>query len=430
MFEASKMRLILQKLVLAFIHLWLWWTTSIHVHAADDSLKPGDTLNSSSPLLYSKSRKYFLEFYTGTSGGGTEFFTYLAIQSAYDNTIVWEGNREQPVDQNDAVLSLSFSGVLKIESGSVKKPIILYSPPRPINNTVATLLDTGNFVLQHLHPNGTNTLLWQSFDYPTNTLIPTMQLGVNHKTGHRWFLFSQLTNERATPGAFSLEWEPTGQELVIRRRGTVCWKSGKLRNDRFEYIPEYAQGVLKYTIVSNGDEDTFSFRSTNENLTHWWLLSDTGRLSYNYKEGYVARADLCYGYSTNGGCQRWQYIPKCRSPGDVFTKKNLRTNYKNVTYDYNQNISHSDCEAACWSDCNCNVFNEIYVDGTGCAFYHWNSSKYYIVDGTVSGVDFYVLENIGNAIPHHHGRSNANFISFFNHILKYVQLSLKIPTIP
>jgi len=107
--------------------------------------------------------------------------------------------------------------VLKIESESVKKPIILYSPPQPINNTVATLLDTGNFVLQHLHPNGTNILLRQSFDYPTHTLLPTMKLGVNNKTGHRWLLISKLTPARLSRGAFSLEWEARGQELMIRR---------------------------------------------------------------------------------------------------------------------------------------------------------------------------------------------------------------------
>ena len=273
------------------MHLCLWFSSSIHVDAADDSLNPGDTFNTSSKL-YSKSRKYFLEFY----------YTYLAIVSANDYVLVWEGYREQFVDQTDKVLSLNLSGVLKIESSSVKKPIILYSPPQPINNTAATLLDTGNFVLQHLHSNGTTTLLWQSFDYPSQTLLPTKKLGVNHKTGHRWLLFSQLTIKRPTSGGFSLEWEPREQELMIRRRGKVCWKSGKLRNNRFENIPEDAQGVLKYSIVSNGDEDTFSFTSTNENVTHFWSLSDTGRLYYNEKEGYVARADLCYGYNnTEGG---------------------------------------------------------------------------------------------------------------------------------
>ncbi|XP_027910082.1 G-type lectin S-receptor-like serine/threonine-protein kinase At1g67520 isoform X1 [Vigna unguiculata] len=281
------MRLILQKLLLPFMHLWLCWSSCVHVHAAHDSLKPGDTLNSSSPSLYSKSRKYFLRFYTiGIADGD---FTYLTVQSAYENQIVWKGNREQPIN-DDAVLSLNFSGVLKIESESVKKPIILYSPPQPINNTVATLLDTGNFVLQHLHPNG--------------------------------------------------------------------------------------------------------------------------RLSYNNKEGYVARADLCYGYNTEGGCQRWQDIPKCRSPGDVFTKKILFSNYENQTFEFNQNIIHSDCEAACWSDCNCNGFRELSDDGIGCDFYHWNSSKDIIVDGTTSGEDVYILETKGKIItPHHHGKKSWIWIS-------------------
>ena len=201
-----------------------------------------------------------------------------------------------------------------------------------------------------------------------------------------------------------------------------------MRNNRFEHIPEDAQGVLNYSIVSNEDEDTFSFTSTNENHTRWWYLWDTGWLSYNTKEGYVARADLCYGYNNTDGCQRWQDIPKCRIPGDVFTKKNLRPNYDSVTYEDNKNFTHSDCEAACWSNCNCNGFKEIYDDETGCMFYHWNSSKDYIADGTVSGEDIYVLENTVNIIPRHHGRSNANFISFF---IDQKQVSfLMLPIIP
>ena len=135
-------------------------------------------------------------------------------------------------------------------------------------------------------------------------------------------------------------------------------------------------------------------------------------LSYNYKDGYVARADLCYGYNTEGGCQKWQDKPNCRSPGDVFNKKSLRRNYENVTWEDNQNISHSDCEAACWSNCDCNGFKEAYVDGSGCRFYRWNSSKDIIVDGSVSGEDFYILENKGNITPLHHGMFNANFILF------------------
>ncbi|XP_014623454.2 G-type lectin S-receptor-like serine/threonine-protein kinase B120 isoform X3 [Glycine max] len=253
----------------------------------------------------------------------------------------------------------------------------------------------GNFVLQQLHPNGTNTLLWQSFDYPS-TLIPTMKLGVNHKTGHQWVLVSSLTDLVLNPGAFSLEWEPKGQELVIRRRGKVCWQSGKLRNNRFEYIPEEAQRMLKYTIVSNGDEDSFSFNSTNDKLTPRWSFSRSGRLSCN--EGYV-KADLCYGYNNTGGCQRWQDLPKCRNPGDLFVKKTLFPDYENVTFEMNPAFGYSDCEASCWSNCSCDGFSALWVNETGCTFYHWNSSKNF-VDTSVAGVELYMLENTGNITPH------------------------------
>ncbi|KOM49725.1 hypothetical protein LR48_Vigan08g055200 [Vigna angularis] len=236
------------------MYLWLWWSTRILVEAANDSLNPGDTLNYTG-RLFSKKGTYCLVF---TPFAGSENI-YLVVLSSNGNGEVWMKN--QPVDQDSAVLSLNRSGVLTIQSQR-GKPIILYSPPKAIYNTKATLLDTGNFVLQQLRPNGTNTLLWQSFDYPSDTLLPTQKLGVNHKTGHRWLVASGFTNALPPPGAFSLEWEHVEQELIIRRWGKFCWRSGKLKNNRFEYISEDAQRRLKYTLVSNGDENSFSFTTT------------------------------------------------------------------------------------------------------------------------------------------------------------------------
>ncbi|KAJ7948961.1 G-type lectin S-receptor-like serine/threonine-protein kinase [Quillaja saponaria] len=67
----------------------------------------------------------------------------------------------------------------------------LYSPAQPIRNTVANLLDSGNFIMQEVNSNGSmKRLLWQSFDHPTATLLPGMKLGVNHKTGRSWSLVS------------------------------------------------------------------------------------------------------------------------------------------------------------------------------------------------------------------------------------------------
>ncbi|RHN80700.1 putative non-specific serine/threonine protein kinase [Medicago truncatula] len=232
------------------IYLWLWWstTTSLYVNATNDSLKPGDTFNSNSTLC-SKQGKYCLELRR-----------YLIVIDV-NGTVVWFYDRNHPFDseEDSTVLSLDYSGVLKIECQD-RKPMIIYTSPQPNNNTVATMLDTGNFLLQQLYPNGTKSILWQSFDYPTNFLIPTMKLGVNRKTGHNWSLVSWLTPLLQTSGEFSLEWEPKQGELNIKKRGKVYWKSGKLKsNGMFENIPVNVQHMYQYIIVSNKNEDSFAF---------------------------------------------------------------------------------------------------------------------------------------------------------------------------
>ncbi|KAL2326095.1 hypothetical protein Fmac_025153 [Flemingia macrophylla] len=218
-----------------------------------------------------------------------------------------------------------------------------------------------------------------------------MKLGVNHKTGHRWLLRSGLTKPVDAPGAFSLEWEPIGQELMMRRRGKVCWRSGKLRNNRFEHISEDAQRMLRYSIVSNGDEDSFSF-TTNEE-TKFWFMAYNGKLSDD--KGDVAMADLCFGYNnTDGGCQRWMDIPKCRKPGDVFLKKIGYVSYQKLTSEPNTSYGYSDCEARYWSSCTCHGFKKFYSNGTGCYFFHVinSSAVNNFFDG--SGPSCYWLENV------------------------------------
>jgi len=356
--------------------LWLWWSTgtaTILVKARTDSLKPGDTMDLSlnSFDLYSKQGKYYL--------GLTIFFgntedRYLSIFSSAGgrNNVVWVYDRNHPIKSDSAVLSLDYTGVLKIESQN-SKPKIIYSSPQPTNNTVATMLDTGNFVLQQLHPNGTKSFLWESFDYTTDTLLPTMKLGVNHKTRHKWSLVSVFTISLIISGEFSLEWEPKEGELNIKNRGKVYWKSGKLRsNGLFENIPEDVQHGYRYVIVSNMDEDSFAFETNFTNFTGWALLH-TGELWSN--KGDIANADMCYGYNSNGGCQKWEDIPTCREPGEVFQTKIGIPDYDNATFEADASYGYNDCKASCWRNCNCTGFQEYYRNGTGCIFYSRNFTK-------------------------------------------------------
>ncbi|XP_029126178.1 G-type lectin S-receptor-like serine/threonine-protein kinase CES101 isoform X2 [Cajanus cajan] len=349
--------------LLVLTYLWLWWTTCIE--AANDSLKPGDTLNTPEKLCSEKG-KYCMNFQAKFDD---ESVAYLRIYTQEnDDWVVWVANRNQPVLTESAVLSFNHSGVLKIESQEVE-PIILFSTPQTlnINNTVATLLDTGNFVLQQLHPNGsTMSVLWESFDFPTDTLLPGMKLGVNHKTGRNLSLVSWLSKNVVTPGPFRLEWDSTKQ-LMIKRGERVYWTSGK----RLEHI----SGEVNYDIVSNENEAYFILRSSNskEEITKWTLLS-TGQL-INRNGDDVARADMCYGYNTDGGCQRWEEIPTCRHRGDVFELKQGYPNLKMKRDEGNSSYGISECQTICWRNCSCVGFTLLHDNETGCTFFLWDSLK-------------------------------------------------------
>jgi len=376
-------------LLFTYLSLWWWWwctAISIYVKAENtDSMKLGDKLNASTTsMLCSKQDRYCMSFNQTTQ---SENLTYLSIFAKGTTWVVWIANRNQPVDKNSAVLSLDYSGVLKIQS-KMGEPIILYASPQPFNNStiVATLLDTGNFVLKDIQK---NIVLWQSFDHPTDSWLPEMKLGVNRKTGENWSLVSYISASIPASGPFTLEWEPTRKELVIKRREKAYWTSGKLmKNKTFEHIPGED---FEYNI--NNEEEYFTYKTPNEVLTIWTLL-ETGQL-INRGGVDIARADLCNGYNTDGGCQKWgdAEIPTCRNPGDMFDSK-LGFSNKDLLYNIeNASYGISDCQDMCWSNCSCFGFKPFYDNRTGCVILV--SSKGFNVAGI--GVDsFYILDKNTN----------------------------------
>nr|POE70388.1 g-type lectin s-receptor-like serine/threonine-protein kinase [Quercus suber] len=165
-------------------------------------------------------------------------------------------------------------------SGFGGDPFVIYSGGET-ENTSATLLDTGNLVGSEVNSNGSiGRSLWESFDDPTDTLLPGMKLGVNHKTGRNWSLISWLAQDDPASGAFTLEWEPKPRRLVIKRRGVPYWSSGlQLSSSKnvslFEYIhPTKGQGYIintnvegQYFIYSHDTE----FDSLDQERSAWQL---------------------------------------------------------------------------------------------------------------------------------------------------------------
>ncbi|KAG5025683.1 hypothetical protein JHK86_021597 [Glycine max] len=79
-----------------------------------------------------------------------------------------------------------------------------------------------------------------------------------------WLVKASISRAKPASGSFTLEWEPREGQLVIKRQGQVYWASGLLRNKRFEHIPEEVQLMYEYNIVSNEEEESFSYTTPND----------------------------------------------------------------------------------------------------------------------------------------------------------------------
>uniref|UniRef100_A0A0D3CY94 Bulb-type lectin domain-containing protein n=1 Tax=Brassica oleracea var. oleracea TaxID=109376 RepID=A0A0D3CY94_BRAOL len=135
---------------------------------------------SSNETIVSHNETFELGFFTP----GTSSRWYLGIwyKKIPTRTYVWVANRDNPLSRPNGSLKISSDNNLFIYDHSSNTPV--WSTNLTVGTSrsplVAELLDNGNFVLRH---SNNNEYLWQSFDFPTDTLLPDMKLGWDNKTG-------------------------------------------------------------------------------------------------------------------------------------------------------------------------------------------------------------------------------------------------------
>ncbi|KAL7598908.1 hypothetical protein Lser_V15G22931 [Lactuca serriola] len=354
------------------------------------TIKAGDQLNLTTSQLVSPGGNFTLGFFNTTN------YRYIGIWYTNDETYkVWVANPSTPIISSSGVLMIDpNTGKLIIATGGTTLVNISDNQSSPDSNIAATLQDTGNFQLKNETDNRT---LWQSFDYPTNVLLPGMKLGSDLRTGKNWNLTSWLSNDIADFGVFTLSWEPTdeaSQRLMIRRRGQPYWTSGNLNNQTFPYMPALNSPFSKYqynlSYVYTDEERSFSFHGIN-GVQPMWFLTPGGRVQ-DADNFAVWTPEFCYGYDSGDGCVADSNTIQCRDENDKFNW--LNGDFAPMTsssYDDNSSLSMSDCMVRCWNDCSCLGFTTS-SNGTGCIT--WTGAKSvdnFSISPTGSAVLKYVL---------------------------------------
>ncbi|KAB2095893.1 hypothetical protein ES319_A01G071600v1, partial [Gossypium barbadense] len=336
-------------------------------------------------------------FQLGFFSPGSSKNRYLGIW--YNNitgqTIVWVANRVNPINDSN--------GLLKIKSNG--KILLL------IQNTTA-LLDSGNLVVRDGKDSEPENYLWQSFDYPSDTILPGMKIGINLRTGLNRRLAAWKNWDDPSPGDFTFGEELQGNPKMVQRKGSEKY----YRNGHgFSGTPNLRSNpIFCYYFVWNENEVYYIYSPKNKSVMSRFVLNQTQSVRQRYtwnpetqtwKLFSITPSDLCDRSGIcgpNGNCDnnklpacqcltRQRSRPSCRAmqlqlklmllifilllqSGDGFIRIGKVKIPKTTNSWVNKTMNLKQCRAKCLRNCSCMAYTNLYVrrGGSGCAIWFGN----------------------------------------------------------
>ncbi|OVA08774.1 Protein kinase domain [Macleaya cordata] len=139
-------------------------------------------------------------------------------------TIVWVANRDNPLKDSSGVLRIANNGNLVVLDG---RGVVLWTTnvsSITVKNSTSELLHSGNLVLQQASD---RSIIWQSFEHPTDTILPTMMIGGSRRTGKKQQITSWKGESDPSTGSFSVGLELNEiPQIVIWNGRQRFWRSG------------------------------------------------------------------------------------------------------------------------------------------------------------------------------------------------------------
>ncbi|KAK4591365.1 hypothetical protein RGQ29_021537 [Quercus rubra] len=409
---------------LILIILFFKFCTSLDTLTTNQSIKDGQS-------LISKGNNFALGFFSP----GKSSYKYLGIWyvKVTPQTVVWVANRNDPIFDSSGVLSINQYGDLVLHDSN-NRPLWstnVSGQDQVTTSSVAQLHDSGNLVLvQDKHKK-----VWQSFDYPTDTQLPNMKLGLNLITGSNIFITSWKSQDDPGIGNYSLKMNPNGSTQSFLYNGsTSYWRTQYSLGNNVSTATSLSG--QKFFFVNNQDEISAYYSDDDPSIVTRLVLDNTGLLQklmwddevHQWKEqwstpkyqsdkyghcgsygkcnpdninrfecmclpGYEPKSPRDW-YLSDGskGCVRKNSgLSMCKN-GEGFVKLE-RLKLPDSSIDavlIGMSMSSSECEQACLMNCSCTAFTSMNTDGKGTGCLAWYGELIDIVQLTDAGSELNV----------------------------------------
>ncbi|KAK9940460.1 hypothetical protein M0R45_017121 [Rubus argutus] len=327
--------------------------------------------------------------------------------------------RCNPINDTSGELMINSTGNLVLLNQN-KSVVWWASSVKSVQSTMVQLLDSGNLVLRDVTDgNSSGSYLWQSFDYPCDTLLQEMKMGWDLRTGLKRGLSAWKNSEDPCPGEFTYGIEMVDlhayPEAYFWKGGAKYYRSGPWNGLRFSGAPDLRPNpIYSFHFVYNDDEVYYMYNLQSKSVISIMVLNGTtstrDRLTWIEAEKiWMAYAsvprDFCDKYGlcgANANCIPGE-SPVCQCPQGFKPKSpekwNLMdwslgcvrnrplnceesdkagfvkfTNLKlpDSTHSWvNNSMNIKDCRAKCLNNCSCMAYtsSDIREGGSGCAIW-------------------------------------------------------------
>ncbi|KAJ4703316.1 Receptor-like kinase [Melia azedarach] len=332
-------------------------------------------------------------------------------------TIVWVANRDDAISDKSGILSINSDGNLVLHKRNQTLPVWHTNvSDAAADHIIAQLLDSGNLVLLR---NDSRDTLWQSFDHPTDTMLPNMKLGWEKRTGLNIYLTSWKSPDDPGTGNCSYGIDLSGFPQVISYKGNAkWWRTGSWTGQRLSGVPEMSKyyiynssfvdnqdevfvnsGLTEPSILSRliANESGFIQRFTWINETQRWIGLWTAPREQCDSYGHCGPNGNCNPYRRNddfectclpgfvpkspeawflrdgtGGCKRKPGVSTCQN-GEGFVKVEAVKVPDTAVAHVDMSLGLKACEEKCLRNCSCLAYASAYADingGIGCLTYY------------------------------------------------------------
>ncbi|RZB75769.1 G-type lectin S-receptor-like serine/threonine-protein kinase isoform B [Glycine soja] len=253
--------------------------SSLRISIANDSMNVLQSMSDGVSLV-SKGGKFEFGFFS--PGYSQKRYVGIWYKNIPIQTVVWVANKANPINDSSGIITLNSTGNLVLTQNAY---LVWYTnnSHKQAQNPVVVLLDSGNLVIKNEEETDPEVCLWQSFDYPSDTLLPGMKLGRNIRTGHEWKLTSWENPNDPSPGDIYRVLELYNYpELYVMKGKKKVYRSGPWNGLYFSGLP-YLQNntIFGYNFVSNKDEIYFTFSLLNNFVIERTVVNQTG-IVYRY----------------------------------------------------------------------------------------------------------------------------------------------------